>query len=154
MYLRVKRIAEFPAMEEQFHMEFRQLRRRCIKVKGWWFKSRSYNLVSPPILSSAQKAGFLDLVTGSPCDTQSILPNVSHTSILPRNSRLSGIRKWRWASRTEISTASDSERCPLPFAFTCGPTYETTNSCTDWVRGASLNDSTQCSSRFLLMVSQ
>ena len=28
-------------MEEQLHKEFRELRRKGIKVKGWWFKSRA-----------------------------------------------------------------------------------------------------------------
>ena len=35
------RSAQFPLMEEQLHAEFQQLRRRGIKIKGWWFKKRA-----------------------------------------------------------------------------------------------------------------
>ena len=34
------RRAEYPDMEEQLHSEYRELRRRGLKVKGWWFQQR------------------------------------------------------------------------------------------------------------------
>ena len=33
-------------MEEQLHKEFRELRRRGIKVKGWWFKFRAKQILA------------------------------------------------------------------------------------------------------------
>ena len=40
------RSAQFPLMEEQVHAEFRQLRRRGIKIKGWWFKNSAKQIVN------------------------------------------------------------------------------------------------------------
>ena len=33
------------------HSEFRQLRRRGIKIKGWWFKNRAQQIVKELYLS-------------------------------------------------------------------------------------------------------
>ena len=44
-HVKFERSAEFPAMEVQLHKEFRELRRRGIKVKGWWFKSRAKQIL-------------------------------------------------------------------------------------------------------------
>ena len=45
------RSAQFPLMEEQLHSEFRQLRRRGIQLKGWWFKNRAQQIVKELYLS-------------------------------------------------------------------------------------------------------
>ena len=37
--------AKFPEMEEKLHKEFRELRRKGIKVKGWWFKARAKQIL-------------------------------------------------------------------------------------------------------------
>ena len=85
-YRRVKfeRSAKFPAMEEQLHKEFRELRRRGIKVKGWWFKSRAKQLLelSNPNNSFVYSDGWflaLSLVTDSAWGGQLTQPNVSQT---------------------------------------------------------------------------
>ena len=39
------RQAKFPEMEEKLHKEFRELRRKGIKVKGWWFKARAKQIL-------------------------------------------------------------------------------------------------------------
>ena len=71
-YIRVKfeRSAEFSAMEEQLHKEFRELRQRGIKVKGGGLRvepSNSWNRVILTIPLYTQMGGFLPLsfVTGS-----------------------------------------------------------------------------------------
>ena len=35
-----ERRADYPEMEEELHREYRQLRTRGLKVKGWWFRKR------------------------------------------------------------------------------------------------------------------
>ncbi len=40
-----KRSGEHPAMEEQLHTEFRELRRKGIKIKGWRFKTRAKQIL-------------------------------------------------------------------------------------------------------------
>ena len=40
-----RRPAKYPAMEEKLVSEYRELRKKGIKVKGWWFKLRSKQLL-------------------------------------------------------------------------------------------------------------
>ena len=46
-FRRVKfdRRSQFPAMKEQLHIEFRELRRKGVKVKAWWFKARAKKIL-------------------------------------------------------------------------------------------------------------
>ena len=46
---------EYPDMEEQFHQEFRELRRRGIKVKAWWLKTRAKQILQSTNPSSSFK---------------------------------------------------------------------------------------------------
>ena len=39
--LNFDRRAIYPDMEEKLHSEFRELRRKGLKVKAWWFKTRA-----------------------------------------------------------------------------------------------------------------
>ena len=60
---------------------------------------------------------------------------------------MSASRKWRWTSRGEfqLHQLANVDQTPLPFSFTSGPTYKTTNSPSVWVRGASSGlDKRQC----------
>ena len=52
--MKFDRTGEHPAMEEQLHTEFRELRRRGMKVKGWWFRSRAKQIME----SSSPGAAF------------------------------------------------------------------------------------------------
>ena len=58
------RSAQFSLMEVQVHAEFRQLRRRGIKIKGWWFKNSAKQILTNNILVKIflfQMAGLLVL---------------------------------------------------------------------------------------------
>ena len=43
--MKYERSGEHPAMEEQLHTEFRELRRKGIKIKGWRFKTRAKQIL-------------------------------------------------------------------------------------------------------------
>ena len=61
--------AKFLELEEKLHSEFQELRRKGIKVKGWWFKARAkeiFILITP---SNTHKDGTPD----SKSDTKSAL---------------------------------------------------------------------------------
>ena len=46
--------AQFPDIEEQLYKEFRELRCKGVKVKGWWFKTRAKEILQ----STHPDAGF------------------------------------------------------------------------------------------------
>lgn len=49
---------EYPEMEEKLHQEFVQLRRRGIKVKGWWLKTRAKQILESTNPSSNFSEGW------------------------------------------------------------------------------------------------
>lgn len=116
-------------------------------------QTKSWSPVIPPTPSSTQKAGFLGLnpVTGSACVARLILPNVSQMkrrklfkNFIDKFENVS-FQKVGWTSRFQLHQIANVDQTPLPFAFTNGPTYETTNSSTVWVRSASSGlDKRQC----------
>lgn len=157
--MKFERSAEFPAMEEQLHKEFRELRQRGIKVKGWWFKSRAKQILesSDPTNSFKYSEGWFSrfksryrISLRRPTNTAQRQPDEKEEALQEfhrqiRECQLSESGDGPQEERFQLHQIANVDQTPLPFAFTSGPTYETTNSSTVWVRGASSGlDKRQC----------
>ncbi len=147
-------------MEEQLHKEFRELRRKGAKVKVWWFKTRAKQ-----ILESTHPGNDFKFSQGwfsrfknrykisfrRPTNTAQKPPSEKEEAIQQFHCQ---IRKLQIPSdesdgpreeRFGLHQIANMDQTPLPFSFTSGPTYDTTNTSTVWVRGgASGLDKRQC----------
>ena len=157
--VKFERSAEFPVMEEQLHKEFRELRRRGVKVKGWWFKSRAKQILASiePNASFQFSEGWFvrfkrryRISLRRPTNTAQRQPTEKEAAIQEfhhqiREKQLSGTGDGPQEDRFKLHQIANVDQTPLPFAFTNGPTYDTTNSSTIWVCGASSGlDKRQC----------
>ena len=165
--VKFERNAEFPAMEEQLHKEFRELRRRGIKVKGWWFKTRAKQILESANPNNTFKfsqgwfARFKNRYKISlrrPTNTAQKQPSEKEASIQEfhrqiREAQMSGMGHGDGPQeeRFQLHQIANVDQTPLPFSFTQGPTYDTTNSSTVWVRGGSSGlDKRQCTAQLTI----
>ena len=58
--VKFERSAEYPDMEECLHKEFRELRRKGLKVKAWWFKRRAKKILQSTDPNKAESFTFSD----------------------------------------------------------------------------------------------
>ena len=136
-------------MEEQLHKEFRELRRKGIKVKGWWFKARAKRILE----SAHPDAGFkysegwftrfkkrYKISFRRPTNTAQRAPTDKEGAIQEfhrqiRELQINGDGDGPKEDRFRLDQIANMDQTPLPFSFTEGPTYDTTNASTIWVRG-------------------
>ena len=140
-------------MEEKLHSEFRELRRKGLKVKAWWFKSRAKQ-----ILLSTHPGSTFKFSNGwftrfkkrykislrRPTNTSQRQPTDKEEAIQMfhqtiRDLQCSGRGDGPQEERFKLCQIANMDQTPLPFSFTSGPTYETTNSSSVWVRSAALH---------------
>ena len=160
-FRRVKfdRRGEHPAMEEQLHKEFRELRRKGMKVKGWWFKTRAKQILdsSDPGHAFQFSEGWFTnfknrykISLRCPTNTAQKPPDDKEAAIMEfhrqvRRIQLPGKGEGPQEEQFQLHQIANVDQTPLPFSFTQGRTYDTTNSSTVWVRGGQSGlDKRQC----------
>ena len=152
------RPAKYPDVEEKLRAEYRELRKKGLKVKGWWFRTRAKQIfkeLHPDetfVFSNTWFAGF---------KTRShiILRRSTNTCQRQPADKKSAIQGFHQAIRREarngesvgqlgkfkLSQITNVDQTPLPFTFTDGTTYDDTGASTVWVRGGSSGlDKRQC----------
>ena len=144
------RQAKFPEMEEKLHKEVRELRRKGIKVKGWWFKARAKQILDStnPDHNFKYSLGWFtrfkkryrinlrissNTAQNPPSDKEAAIQEF-HRQI--REAQLPGEGDGPKEEKFRLSQIANVDQTPLPFSFVDGPTYDTTNASTVWVRGA------------------
>ena len=152
-------------MEEQLHKEFRELRRKGVKVKAWWFKARAKKILEshPNACTFKYSDGWFtrfkcryNISFRKPTNTAQRAPSEKEETIQEfhrqiREVQLGGESDGPQEERFGLHQIANMDQTPLPFSFTSGPTYETTNSSTVWVRGgASGLDKRQCTAQLTI----
>ena len=145
-------------MEEQLHTEFRELRRRGVLVKGWWFLTRGKQLLPENDSGFKFSKGWFNRFKRR---YKISLRRPTNTAQKQPTDKEEAIRKFHHEIRQAQQPSEDSDgqvedrfkhsqianvdQTPLPFAFNQGSTYETTNSTSVWVSGGSSGlDKRQC----------
>ena len=154
------RRAEYLDMEEKLHSEFRELRRKGLKVKAWWFKNRAKQILlstNPGCTFKCSNGWF----TRFKRQYKISLRRPTNTAQQHASSKEKAIQMFHQTirdlqcsnvegdgpveERFKLCQIANMDQTPLPFSFTNGPTYETTNSSSVWVRSASSGlDMRQC----------
>ena len=157
------RRAQFPAMEEQLHKELCELQGKSVKVKGWWFggvKAHAKKILestNPFKYSEGWFTRFKNRYRISfrrPINTTQKEPkrkrqSKSSINVFVKCGEGDGPQEERFG----LHQITNMDQTPLPFSFTDGPTYDTTNSSTVWVRGGGSGlDKRQCTAQLTIFV--
>ena len=152
------RPAKYPDVEERLYREYRGLRRKGLKVKGWWFRTRAKAILQelyPDETFQFSNSWFTGFKTRSRI---SLRRGTNTCQKQPADKRIA-IQSFHRAIRNEaqngdfvgplgkfeLSQIANVDQTPLPFTFTDGTTYDDTGASTVWVRGgASGLDKRQC----------
>ncbi len=149
-------------MERNLYEEYKDLRKKGLKVKKWWFVLRAKEILKETNPESTGFAFTDDWFTGfkrrhnislgqtrvkkSLKIKDQSLNNFIATSD-QTGEEVGPLRKWTVQQVANVD--------PLPFTFTGGSTYADTGNKTVWVRGGPSGlDKRQCTAPFLLMVNQ
>lgn len=137
-------------MEELLHQEFTELRRKGLKVKAFWFRTRAKQLLEELepgtafSFSSGWFDGFKTRFSISLRRPTNIAIRDFHHNIRRLAKRQPGDEQ-NDVGRYKLSHIANMDHTPLPFSFADGPTYSETGASTVWVRGgASGMDKRQC----------
>ena len=159
-----KRSALFPDMEERLYDEYKELRRKGLKVKGWWFRVRAKQILGELhpdaefLFSNSWFDGFksrhrisLRRATNAcqkpPDDKMEAIQQFHQSTCSKARSQDASGPLGRWTLRQ----IANVDQTPLPFTFTDGATYADTGDKTVWVRGgASGLDKRQCTVQLTL----
>ena len=161
------RSALHPEMEERLYAEYKELRKKGLKVKGWWFRTSTKQILSEigpeaaPFSSSdgwfsrfksrhrISKRRATNCCQREPDDKRGAIQNF-HRSI--RRAAKEGEQigpLGRWTARH----IANMDQTPLPFIFCSGETYTDTGERSVWVRGgASGLEKRQCTVQLTLFV--
>ena len=152
---------QHPEMEAKLYLEYKELRKKGLKVKAWWFKLRARQLLqeedpnntfafSESWFTAFKKRNSIsnrratNTCQREPEDKRSALQRF-HREIRRKakeGDALGPLGKWT------LSTVANVDQTPLPFTFTKGSTYADTGDKTVWVRGgASGLDKRQCTAQ-------
>ena len=157
--VKFERRAEYPEMEQELYSEFMELRKKGLKIKVWWFRSRAKQLLDathPDHSFKFSEGWFTRFKTRfkislrrptnkaqQPPDEKEVAVHDFHQKI--RKIQSGGIGDGPKEERFTLSQIANMDQTLLPFSFTDGPTYDTTNASTVWVRGAGSGlDKRQC----------
>ena len=151
---------DHPEMEAKLMEEFREMRGKGLKVKGYCFKLRARQLLSEmePESSFKFSDGWFDRFKAR---NKISLRRATNTAQRPASDKLSLVRHFHTTIRSTTKPAEGAEsfdvgrfklhqvanmnQTPLPFMFASGETYSRTGEKTVWVRGgASGLDKRQC----------
>ena len=149
------RRAKYPDVEERLYREHRDLRRKGLKVKGWWFRTKAKQIFEelyPDETFQFSNSWF----TGFKTRSHISLRRGTNTCQRQPADKKAAIQGFHRAIRSEAKSGDlvgplgkfelrKIAKAPLPFTFTDGTTYKDTGASTVWVRGgASGLDKRQC----------
>ena len=135
-------------MEAALLEEFKEMRRKGLKVKGYWLKLRAKQLLSQmePENNFKFSSGWFDKARKNIS-----LRRATNTDQKPATDKLSHIRQFHNTIRREAKPSDEApsfdegrfklhqianmDQTPLPFTFGSGGTYEQTGKKTVWVHG-------------------
>lgn len=133
------RRAKSPDVKERLYREYRDLRRKGLSVRGWWFRTKAKQLfeeLHPDLTFHFSKCWFTGFKTRShiilwrgtnkcqrqPADKKAVI-QVFHCTI--RNEAKSEDLVGP-LGKFELKRIANVDQTPLPFTFTDGTTYEDT----------------------------
>lgn len=142
------RKAAFPEMEAELYREYKSLRKRGLKVKGFWFKTRGKQLLEEmdPEASFHLSDGWFDgfkqrhrisfrrstNVSQRPASDKESAVRLFHRNI--RHIALQGEQAEK-VGKFVLHQIANVDQTHLPFCFAEGSTYTDTGDKTVWVRG-------------------
>lgn len=151
-------------MEEQLHKEFKEIRHKGIKVKGWWFKARARAILKETHPNNQFKFS-LGWFTRFKRRYRVSLRRATNTAQSPPDDKEAAFEDFHYQirqiqlpgngdgqqERFTLDQIANVDQTPVPFSFCSGPTYETTNSSSVWVRSsASGLDKRQCTVQLMI----
>ena len=151
-------------MERQLYLEYKQLRKQGLKVKGYWFRICAKQIMevtnpeSSACFSNSWFNGFKQRhkislrratnVNQKPAEDKRGAIQSFHRNI--RNIASTGDQNGD-VGRFELRQISNVDQTPLPFSFASGETYADTGDKTIWVKGgASGLEKRQCTVQITL----
>ena len=158
--MKFERRAQHPEMEERLHGKYKDLRKKGLKVKGWWFHLHARQILGELqpeanfCYSDAWFSGFkryclsvrhaTNTCQKEPVDKHSSIQHF-HCSI--QRTAQEGDQVGPLGQRTQ-RTIANMDQTPLPFTFSDGPMYADTGERSVWVHGgASGLEKRQCTAQ-------
>ena len=153
------RPAMHPEVEAALHAEFREMRQKGLKVKGYWFKLRARQLLEEkePGATFQFSNRWFDRFKARHKISLRRPTNTAQTPASDKESLISGFHHLlrREAKPKDVAVSdvgrfslaqiANMDQTPLPFTFSSGETYADTGDRTVWIRGgASGLDKRQC----------
>ena len=152
------RTAFWPDVEEKLLVEFKDLRSKGLKVKQWWFRTRSIQLMLDlhPDVDFKFSPGWFDRFKCRMKISRRRTTNVSQHQPSDLETKIRQFHQEirRVAAEGEsrgplgqfdVSTVANVDQTPLPFMFSGGEGYDVTGTTTVWHRGAASGlDKRQC----------
>ena len=158
------RKCQFPDVEEELYREYKDLRKKGLKVKGFWFRTRGKQLLSRlhPDASFLFSDSWFD---GFKTRHRISMRRRTHVAQKPPSDKKEAVqhfhrairkvaaepRPTRPVGRFTPAQIANMDQTPLPFCFMDGGTYEDTGAKNVWVRsGASGLEKRQCTAQITL----
>ena len=130
-----RRSMEHPDVEEILYKEYKELRRRGLKVKGWWFKTRGEQLLQS---MSPHPGEFKFSESGFKRRFKLSLRRPTHRAQVVPSSKVELVRSFHRTIRKEakkglqlgtlgrfrLNCIANVDQTPLPFTFSNGSIYE------------------------------
>lgn len=157
-----KRTAHYPIMEKKLYQEYKDLRKKGLKVKKWWFILKAKEILKETNPDATSFAFSDDWFTSFKKRHKISLRRGTNTcQKVPEHKRLiiqqfhQGIRQkakigdqvgslGKWT----LKQVANVDQTPLPFTFTGGSTYADTGDKTVWIRGGMSGlDKRQCTAQ-------
>ena len=158
------RRAQYPGMEAKLYLEYKELRKKGLKVKGWWFRLRAKQILTelePSTNFQFSNGWFLgfkkrhrisirratNTCQKEPEDKRSAV-QYFHRNIRRKAAEGEQIGPLgQWTPRQ----VANMDQTPLPFSFCDGETYTDTGEQSVWVRGGGSGlDKRQCTVQLTL----
>ena len=149
------RRAKYPDVEKRLYREHRDLRRKGLKVKGWWFRTKAKQIFEE-LYPDETFQFFNSWFTGFKTRSHISLRRGTNTCQRQPADKKAAIHGFHRAIRSKAKSGDlvgplgkfelrKIAQAPHPFTFTDGTTYKDTGASTVWVRGgASGLDKRQC----------
>lgn len=159
------RTAQYPEMEERLYSEYKEMREKGLKVKGWWFRVRSKQLHKDLYSDREEFSCSEGWFSRFKRRHKISLRRATNTCQRPPDDKRTSMQKFhqsiRKAAKTgesagplgrwKLSSIANMDQTPLPFSFTAGEMYSDTGERSVWVRsGQSGLDKRQCTAQLTL----
>ena len=154
----------YPEMEQQLYLEYKQLRKQGLKVKGYWFRVRAKQImeVTNPEASACFSNSWFDGFKQRHKISLRRATNISQKPAEDKRGAIQGFHRnireiagkgdqTGTVGKFELGQIANVDQTPLPFTFASGETYANTGDKTIWVKGgASGLEKRQCTVQITL----